>query len=103
MRSGVSDDDRCSKRLMRGKARPNYSDILSRSTRRHNGTVLQNPDNSRVGIKHVFVQTDRAVEDRLGHGIGLGPDHVGAQMPAARLQRESHAPRMPIKSLRLSV
>jgi hypothetical protein len=38
------------------------------------------------------MRAGRAIADRLGHGIGLGPDHIGAQMPAVGLQRERHAP-----------
>ena len=42
--------------------------------------------------KNVFMRAGRAVADRFGHRVGLGPNYIGAQIPAVGLKGEGHAP-----------
>src|SRR5216683_8328178 len=42
--------------------------------------------------KNVFMRAGRAVADRFGHRVGLGPNYIGAQIPAISLKGEGDAP-----------
>src|SRR5713101_5905960 len=40
----------------------------------------------------IFMRAGRAVAGRLGHRVGLGPNHIGAQIPPVSLKGEGDAP-----------